>query len=85
MREYLAFYTDYYHSSDPLMEVQARAAQGEYASQTELLDGMYTAMGDVRTNDLSMNCPAALTDVWAGYVRQIDAFQDSSTPITRPS
>ena len=76
LQEYLAFYGDYYHSSDPLMEVQARAAQGEYASETELLDGMYTAMGDVRTNYLTMNCPAALTDVWTGYVRQIDAFQD---------
>ena len=40
LREYLAFYVDYYHSSDPLMEYQARAAQGEYASQTELLDGI---------------------------------------------
>ena len=76
LREYLAFYVDYYHSSDPLMEYQARAAQGEYASQTELLDGMYAAMGGVQANYLSMNCPAALTDIWAGYVRQIDAFQD---------
>ena len=76
LQKYLAFYADYYHSSDPLMEVQTRAAQGTYASETELLDGMYTAMGDVRTNYLSMNCPAAMTDVWAGYVRQIDAFQD---------
>ena len=76
LQEYLAFYVDYYHSSDPLMEVQVRAEQGEYASETELLDGVYLAMGDVRTNFLSMNCPAALTDIWAGYVRQIDAFRE---------
>ncbi len=76
LREYLAFYVDYYHSSDPLMEYQARAAQGEYASQVELLDGMYAAMGDVQANYLTMNCPAALADIWVCYVRQIDAFQD---------
>lgn len=72
----LGFYEGYYRSSDPLMEFQARAAEGAYAVEEELLDALYGAMGEVRSNYRALALPAYLTDLWPRYIAQIDAYQE---------
>ena len=72
----LEFYVGYYHSSDPLMEMQAQAAQGAYADETELLDAMYGALGEVRDNYQSLDLPAYMVDLWPHYIDQIAAYQE---------
>ena len=72
----LTFYAGYYHSSDPLMEMQAQAAQGAYADTAELLDAMYGTLGDVRANYEALELPAYMVDLWPRYIAQIDAYQE---------
>lgn len=72
----LAFYSGYYHSSDPLMEMQVQAAQGAYADNLELLDAMYGALGQVRDNYRMLDLPAYMSDLWPHYIKQIDAYQE---------
>ncbi len=74
--EHTAFYTQYYYSSDPLMEYQAQLAQNAFDSEVDALDGMYIAMGNVQNNYLAMHCPAAMKDFWPIYTRQIEVFRD---------
>ena len=72
----LAFYSGYYHSSDPLMEMQVQAAQGVYADNLELLDAMYGALGQVRDNYRMLDLPAYMSDLWPHYIKQIAAYQE---------
>ena len=72
----LAFYSGYYHSSDPLMEMQIQAAQGAYADNLELLDAMYGALGQVRDNYRMLDLPAYMSDLWPYYIKQIAAYQE---------
>ena len=72
----LAFYSGYYHSSDPLMEMQVQAAQGAYTDNLELLDAMYGALGQVRDNYRMLDLPAYMSDLWPHYIKQIAAYQE---------